>query len=240
MRPTPRQPAISLYAVEKAARVLRPFVRIYFPYHGLSEADFLQFFPPLVCVEASVYQIDDAYEKNIGKGAFDPAPMDMLFDYIERKDLLDAEIKKELDNAVGYYRLEHAMCGGEPFTHQDVIQASRYRCYDFRVLHRLMFRMREQPYDEGALEVFRVGEILGELEDDLRSYPEDVERNVFNTYHMLVRLHGVEARAVLRQYVDDLNAELAAQRPHYPELVGLWEAYRKSSPVPEVPEPILT
>ena len=62
---------------------------------------------------------------------------------------------------------------------------------------------------------------------------------MFNSYHMLVRQHGAEARAVLRQCIDELNAELAGQRPHYPELVGPWEAYRKSSPVPDVPEPIL-
>ncbi len=239
MQPLPKEPAVSYHALEKAARVLRPFVRIYFPFHGLSDADFMHYFPLLVTVESSVYQIDEGYEKNITADEFDPRPMDMLVDYLDRKDLLDAAITEELENALHYYRLEHAMCGGKAFSHEDVLLASRFRCYDIRVLHRLLYRVREQPYNEEILEVFRIGEVLGELEDDIRSYKEDSSRNVFNTYSMLVRLHGAEGKAQFQGFLDDLDAQLQAQRVNFPKLVALWETYRAKSPAPDLPEPIL-
>lgn len=238
------QPTISYHAMVKAEKTLQPFVTYYFHLHGLTEADFMKYLAVLTYTEATIYQIDEEYELNVGKEGFKSRHEQILFEILERKGLLDDKIRQEFANGIIYYGLEHKMCSGRPFVYEEIVKANMFKCYDFNILHRLLFKLLGKPYDENMLSGIWIDEMLVDVEDDIRQYQDDMRRNVYNTYRMLVKLYGKEGKKKLEEYVANLMKQIGdkvAQAP--PEMAaklqGLWDGYRSASPVPPIPEPIL-
>lgn len=245
MQPVLLQPTISYRAVDKAAITLEPFVQFYFPFHGLCTEDFFKFSAILIYTEATIYQIDEEYEENIETENFTSRHMQILFEILDLKGLLDDKIREEFANGVKYYHLERRLCNTFDYAYEDIVQANKYKCYDFRVLHRLLCRLTGKSYEENLLDAIWYGEMLVDVEDDIRQYEDDVRKNVYNTYRMLVKLYGPEGKQRLEEYIEYLNGKIQegmAQAPEeYQALLGqIWDGYRASAPVPEIPEPILT
>lgn len=238
------QPTISYHAMEKAALTLQSFIEFYFPFHGLTDVDFLRHLALLTYTEATIYQIDEEYEANVGKEEFKSQHTQILFEILEKKGLLDEMIKREFANGMKYYRLEQKMCSGQPFGDEDIAQANRFKCYDFRVLHRLLYKLKNEPYDEELLDAFWIGEMLVDVEDDIRQYEDDAKRNVYNTCRMFVKLYGTQGKARLQEYKDGLMRQIEEKiATAHPEIGAsfqkIWGAYREKFPVPPIPEPIL-
>lgn len=238
-------PTISHRALEKATLTLQPFVRLYFPFYGLSDRDFLNHLCLFVYTEATIYQIDEEYEINIGKSDFFSDHWQILINILKDRLFFDDFLAEELKNGMSYYGLERRLCTSNSFSFEDIVQANRCKCYDFRVLHRLLYKIQNRSYDESILNAFWWGERLVDVEDDIKQYHDDVSRNVYNTYRMIVKLYGEQGREELQQYIDYLDGQFhanIAQLPPEPRhgLLKIWETYRQDSPIPLIPEPTVT
>jgi len=237
------QPTVSFHAVTKCGGLLAPFYYFYFPIHQLDVADFFRFFPILVYTESAIYQMDE--ENEIGLKGESEEHCEILCDILRKQGLFDEKIEEEFSRGMEYYEMESAMRSGMSFTDEDVVRASRSKCFDVRVLHRLLFRMLEKPYDEDLLETLWVLEALADAEDDIRQYKIDVERNVFNAYHLFVKLYGKDGKKRIREHTTSLEQEYLTTIAEYPsetqqQYAKLWEGYRAIVPRPEIPEPILS
>src|SRR5262245_27160162 len=240
-------PIVSYRALEKAADVLQDLVFYYFPLYQLSGADFLRFMPLLAFAEGTIYQIDEDYEAQIDDPHFVSQHLMRLRQVLAHLNLYDDVLETEIQGGMTYWRLEQQLCSGAPFTEADIVRANSYRCGDYRFLHRLMFKLMARPYDEEVLSLCALLEQMGEIEEDLLQYQEDIQRNAFNTYRMFVRLYGAAAPQHVQRYLDTLEQEaeqrfqqLAATRP---ELATVWQelqdAYYTDHPTPPIPPPII-
>ena len=136
------------------------------------------------------------------------------------------------------------MCSGKNFQDEDVILANRLKCYDFRILHRLLFQLMQKDYDEELMELFWTAETLIDVEDDIRQYKEDVEKNVYNTYRMFVKLHKEAGKERLLDHLHSIDKKfreqlVQASQEYQVFFAELEKDYRKEAPAPEIPEPIL-
>src|SRR5215831_19037010 len=240
-------PTVSYAALAKAVHILQDLVLYYFPLYGLSEADFLRFMPVLTFAEATAYQMDEEHEVHIGEPHFVSPYLPVLRQVLTQLNLYDEALETELQGGLTYWRLEQQLCSGRPFTEADIVRANRLRCGDYRFLHRLLHRLIPKPYDEELLDLWWLIEQMGEVEEDLLQYHADLQRNVYNTYRMFVRLYGEAAPQHLQRYRDALEAEaqqrlvrLSETRPDLAATVEhLYATGRALYPVPPIPPPIL-
>jgi hypothetical protein len=233
-------PTISSHALEKASLTIEPFVKLYFPFHGMSLEDFFPHLALFVYTEATIYQIDEEYEKNIHNNNFVCSHLPILVDFFKQKKLWDTVIEKEIENGIRYYELERSMCRGEKFTEQDIWCANQYKCYDFRVLHRLLYKIQKKNCDEKVLQAFWWGERLVDIEDDIKQYSEDAQSNVYNSYSMMVKLYSHQAKEKMQAYWEFLYQQFQQHTKNLDpvpckNLEILWSNYRASSPIPMIP-----
>ena len=239
-------PTISFRALTKSVRILTDIVSYYFPLHGLTPADIPRFAAVLTFAESSLYQVDEEYERHLDEPHFVPESLAVLRNVLTHLDLYDAALETELQGGLTYWRLEQRLASGQPFTEADIVQANRLRCGDYRILHRLLHRLLSKPYDEELLDLCWLVEQMGEVEEDLLQYHADLQRGVYNTYRMFVRLHGEAAPQQLQRYRDDLENEaqqrlvrLGQTRPDLAATVEhLYATGRALYPVPPIPAPI--
>jgi hypothetical protein len=239
-------PAVSYHALKKAMRVIQEMVLYYFPLHDLDPKDFFRVMPTLIFTEALIYQDDEEYEAGMEDPLAASPRLELLKRILGQAGIYDEALAAELQRGIDYWRLERAICSGASFTETDISAATRFKCCDYRFLHRLLFRLLDKPYDEELLDLSWLVEQTGEIEDDLAQYAEDVENDVYNTYRMFVRLYGTDAPRRLRAHLDTLNedaerrvVQLAATRP---ALAERWEdvqnRYYQANPAPAIPEAI--
>lgn len=238
------KPTVSPHAIAKTASTLQGLVEVYFPMYGLKPAEFFTYFPVLVYTEALIYQIDEENESNIYTENFMSSHWEELFDFLEYKELLDKEIKEECAKGLRYYELERKMCSGKTFTFEELVEAHTGKAFDYRVLHRLLYKLRKQPYDETMLKAFALGEMMADVEEDIGQYEEETARNVFNVYRMFAKLYREEAPKKIKEYLDNLTKQVyqtVAQAPRKYRLkfkLAL-KLYRALIPAPKIPQPIL-
>jgi hypothetical protein len=240
-------PTISYWALTKAVRVLTDIVSYYFPLHGLSHADLPRFAPVFTFAESTLYQIDEEYETHIDDPHFTSRYMVVLRNVLTQLHLYDEALDAELQGGLTYWRLEQQLCSGKPFTEADIVQANRFRCCDYRFLHRLLHRLLSKPYNEELFDLCWLIEQMGEVEEDLLQYQDDLRRNVYNTYRLFVRLYGQAAPQHLQRYRNALEDEtqqrlvrLSETQPALAATVEhLYTTGRTLYPVPDIPVPIL-
>lgn len=238
-------PTVSFHAIDKTYSTLKGLIDVYFPFYGLKEKDFFPLFPILVYAEATIYQIDEENEANIYQQDFVSPHWQHLETILREKNLLDSQIEQEFKNALTYYALERKMCSGKPFTLEELKLAHRHKAYDYRVLHRLLYRLRNKPYDEAVIMAFTMGEMMADVEEDLRQYEDEVKKNSFNVYRMFVKLYKQDAPQKIKEYLDELTVKVYAainqaswlQRSKFKLSLKL---YRAICPLPKIPQPILT
>lgn len=250
-------PTISYWSLQKSLRNLQDLTRFYFPLQGLSETDLPLFMPLLIFVEATIYQIDEEYENHIHTPQFISKHTSILQKVLSQLNLFDENIENELKEGLTYYKLEQNFCSGEMITETDIERASLYKCFDFGILQRLLFKLTERPYDEKFLHLCRLSDKICKIWADLQDYQKDINRNVINTYRMFVRLYNAEAPQRLHRYMEDLNSQLQERlkllEQTQPELakkfielwkadlklMKMWNSETEKFAVPEIPEPII-
>ncbi|MEG3861180.1 hypothetical protein [Microcoleus sp. herbarium12] len=251
-------PTTSYWSLQKSITNLQGLIRFYFPLVGLSEVDFPQVMPLLIFTEATIYQLDEEYERHVDDSEFISEHVLTLRNVLIKLNLFDEKIETELfTNGLTYYRLEQQFCSGVILTQQDIDKASLFKCFDFGILQRILFKLTDKPYDEEFLQTCRLSDQICKISCDLRDYKEDISRNVINTYRIFVRLYGAEAPQRLHRYIEDLNSKLQERlkflEQTQPELakkfielwnadlklMEMWNAETEEFAVPEIPDPIL-
>ncbi|MGB7709600.1 MAG: hypothetical protein WBL95_08675 [Microcoleus sp.] len=250
-------PTMSYWSLQKSITNLQGLTQFYFPLQDLSESDFPRLMPLLVFVEATIYQIDEEYENHIDDPQFISKHTSVLRNVLTQLNLFDEKIENELQEGLVYYNLEQKFCSGGVITQQDIDLASLFKCFDFGVLQRLLFKCTKQSYDEDFLNTCRLSDQICKIWMDLQDYEKDISRNVINTYRMFVRLYKAEAPQRLHCYMEDLNSNLQARlkvlEQTKPEtfkkfielwkvdlrLMEMWNIETEEFILPEIPTPIL-
>ncbi len=247
VNPCELRPEISYKALMRALVIVEEIITYYFPLHGLGVEEALRWLPELIYAEAMLYQIDEEYERHTDDPHFVSPHLDRLREVLAGRGLFDEALEAELQGGIELWRLEQRMCSGGAFGEAEVEAAMHYRCGDYRFLHRLLFRLQEQPYDEALIALCSGVEERGEIEDDLRSYAKDVAGNVYNSYRMLVMLHAEGAPARLQSHLARIDARIRRQslammitRPRLVRIgVALQREYANKVAPPEIPTPII-
>lgn len=242
MRTIDIEPNISFHATKKAFFAMGFVYKFYFKLHGLTEEDLFKFFPTLIFVEGVIYQADE--ENEMGKKAEFRRRWDFVSKFLKEHNLLDDKLKEELEAGRAYYELERKMLSGRTFTEEEIIATVRQKCYDFRVLHRLIYKLMGKPYDDLLFEVFKEIEVLMELEGDINDYAKDIANNAFNTYRMYVRLYGKDGKKRIEEFWERQMQAVRAKIAKLPaEMQTVFDTlekeYRKIAPIPPIPEPII-
>ncbi|TAN70921.1 MAG: hypothetical protein EPN17_03265 [Methylobacter sp.] len=240
-------PVMSFHSLKKAMRIIQEMLLYYFPLHELGIEDFFRLMPLLIFAEATAYQTDEEYEIQLTSPLLTSTRLDILKRILSQASVYDEQLETELQRGIQYWQMERALLSNVTFTEADIIESTRLKCCDYRYLHRLLFRLLNKPYDEELLELSWLVEQIGEIEDDLLQYEDDLKRNVYNTYDLFVRLYAENAPQRLQAYLDKLNKELQQQEARLaitrPQLVTRWlevqQAYAEANPSPAIPEPII-
>ncbi|MDZ8138073.1 MAG: hypothetical protein RM049_22665 [Nostoc sp. DedQUE04] len=236
-------PTLSYKAIKKAIQLLQPWVNHLLKLYGVSEADIADIMPLLLFVEATIYQIDEDNEihEDINKN------ISVLRNVLTQLNLFDDALETRLQQGLTYYDLETQFCSGKIPTQENIDFVCIGKPFDFGILHRLFFKLTSHP-DEEMLGIYPITDQIGEIISDLKSYKEDIERNVMNIYRMFVRLYGSEAPQQLQQYLEKLNSQLQYQlkflKQTRPDMAGKFIIYWNNifpgdCPIPEIPAPIL-
>lgn len=245
--PIELKPSFSYKALTKALVIVEEIITYYFPLHGLTENDTFSYLTELIYAEAILYQLDEEFEEQTHNPNFVSKHTEALRTVLEARGLYDAALEQELQCGFNLWKLEQQMCSGGAFSEADIAKAMHYKCGDYRFLHRLLFLLTGKPYNEPLIALCSLIEERGEIEDDLRHYHSDIERNVYNSYRMLVRLYGEAAPARLQQYLDKLETKIEQQAEQLAKTNPKWislgeamqEAYYQEYPAPAIPEPVI-
>ncbi len=227
-------PIISHQAFEKAGRAIRDFFKYYVhEIHGISFDEILEQFPTYYFVHALVYEMDYEHEINSSTRPENLprliAMRDYLLEFFSKHRLLDGPLEDELNKTLEFCELEAKLCSGEVLTEAEILRAIQIKSMDYRILHRLFFKLQSKPYDEDLFGILQPLEMLIEVEYDLAEYEEDVSQNIYNTYRAFERLYAEEAPQKMKQYLAALEEEVCAPLPE--ELLELTEKYNLSGEI---------
>ncbi|CAA7401657.1 unnamed protein product [Spirodela intermedia] len=225
-------PLIGLHAMQRANSTLEDFCRSYFMFHGMEAEDphsIFRFLPVLSFTESYIYQLDIINEKSLclsvdeenrsGKSIgnqtnipseFKFISFDPLIFFLEQHGLLTERIKRELELGLEYWSLERKLCqrltSKTKILLEDVMKAMRLKSFDYRVLHLLLYQLRDEQVNELHMEFLSVSEFLVEISDDLYDYEDDVIENSFNILRMFAKLYGPQmAPSMLAKCISELE-----------------------------------
>lgn len=246
---TPRGhvPHLDYRNFKKSSSAVRNFVRIYFPLHGLDAGTFLESFAILQFVESALYEMDDASEAAIAAGGRVPPRfgkrLRALWQVLMENELADASLNALLAEGARFWRLEWRLMCHQPMSWNDIVRAAELRCFDFRILHRIVFRIQKRKYDEDLVSAMWPLEVIGDLEEDLRQYSSDLREDSFNTYRAIAALDREAApdrmAELLRSYGREFRRRLRKLPQHRRQSVlAGWRTYRAERPRPEIPIPL--
>ena len=198
-----QRPIISYQAMQKAARITQYVYQFYFPLHGIPLADIASYYPTLTTIESIIYQADFVMEKYQDLGG----ELSLCQDYsrqirelknsliclLHELDLYDPVIEDRLLKGEEFIKLENEIMLKAAISHSDIINVAESRSSDVRLLHHILFRMLKKQYDERLISLVWPAEVIADIEDDFKSYADDVSENHYNTYHMFVLLYQEDA-----------------------------------------------
>jgi len=233
---------VSFRALDKSGRVLKAFTYMYLPFHNLGKEFLFEHYGIFSYVSAALYEADEINELVHGSGV---RTLRRLRDFLHHQGLLDREAHRFIQEGFQYLEFERAVRRGDPYTLGDLLQIVSYRSVDFRLMHRILYRIIGKRFDEAVFSLFAAFETLFEIEDDLGSYAIDVGANTFNTYDLLARLLGKKTQGFLREWLHRLNDDIqrycscidksAAER-----FRNILKWYRTQVPPLQIPQPIIT
>jgi hypothetical protein len=189
-------PIVSFSSLDRAGRALYAFSKVHFAYHNLPRGLF-QHFGLWVTLESLVYSADTLNEEGGFSGAC--AGLHSIRDFLDSLDLFDHSLAAELEGARTYFSLEKNYMSGSASL-ADIRRAATLRSFDFRLLHRVLWRLKKWPEDEVTFQCFATLEEVMEYDDDAASIEKDGESGTFNVIRALTA-HGPRA---LVDYCEDL------------------------------------
>ncbi len=180
-------PVVSYPSLNRAGRALKAFSLLYLPFYGLSWDAFFSRFGLWAIIEAMFYEAD---ELNEGKRTLRKPEAVLLAveRFLRGQGLFDAKCRAELANAEKYFSFERSFRRRAPYTGAEVLKAAALRSFDFRLLHRLLWKTMGRCYDERVFLAFHAFEELMELDDDLPSLEKDTRERTFNVCAALLSL----------------------------------------------------
>ncbi len=194
-----RQRSTDGFLLQRGSRrpSLYAFSKIHFSYHNLPRGLF-QHFGLWVTLESLVYSADTLNEEGGFVGAC--AGLDSIHDFLDSLGLFDDRLAAELDGARTYFSLEKKYMSGSASL-ADIRRAATLRSFDFRLLHRVLWRLKKWPEDEVTFQCFETLEEIMEYDDDAASIEKDGESGTFN----VVRALAARGPRALAEYCEDLR-----------------------------------
>lgn len=115
---------VSFDALSRARTTMADFTQFYLPLHGLKDRDFFRWLPILIFVEACIYQLDEDNEQlcrepdkmvRMGNESGERCSMSSatergLYGVLRSRDLLSAEVERELAAGREYWTMERKLC----------------------------------------------------------------------------------------------------------------------------------
>lgn len=246
-------PLFSYEALQKSSLIVNDYVYdLYFPIHGLSSRDIFTYCPTLLAIESMVYQVDLVAEnaKNVNvvqakNEDFKTLTMQKysFMKLLKKIGFDDLLIKKELANGEEYVKLENKVTSGGVIQHSEVMRIAELRPSDVRLLHCILFHLLKKPYDENLLSLLWPVEVIADIENDFKHYPDDVAKERYNTYHSFVKLYKEKApnyiKAELEHYENLFKEKLATFPTNMQQnLMALYSQFRQKNSF-SIPKPIL-
>ncbi|WYL96755.1 MAG: hypothetical protein HEQ35_25785 [Gloeotrichia echinulata IR180] len=252
MLATNQTPLISYEAMQKASRIIKYVYQFYFPLHCLSPDDICTYYPVLTCIEATIYQADLVMEEGqISKILHSPNDNKSslkllkysLINLLKELDYYDLLIEEELAKGEEFIQLENKIMLNGIIKHSDVMRIAELRSSDVRLLHLILFRMLGKTYDKNLLSLIWPVEVIADIEDDFKSYIDDVAQNSYNTYRIFVALYKEKApqyiKAELEHYENIFQEKLATFPDEEKQrLMVIYSQFRRSH-FSAIPKPIL-
>jgi len=223
---------------------------LYYPIHRVSWRDKLQCSPVLLFIEYLVYRADAVAEagRDIDLDIVRNREYVALAAYkarfirvLQRLALYDRCAAREIEMGEQYLRLENRVTSNGTADHGEVMRLAELRPSDVRLLHCLLFGLLERPCDEALLALLWPVEVIADIGNDFRHYAADVAHGRYNTYAMLVKLHGGDAPDVVRseigryerEFLDRLADFPLARRPELLRLCArLYRRHTETIPAP--------
>lgn len=249
---------VTYQAARRAGGIVKDYVLdCYYPIHQVSWRDKLRCSPVLWFIEYLVYRADEVAEagKDIDLDIARNREYTTLVAYkarfirvLQRLGLYDRCAEREIEMGEQYLRLENRVTSGRSHRsrrsadHDEVMRIAELRPSDVRLLHCLLFGLLGQPCDEALLSLLWPVEVIADIGNDFSHYTDDVSHGRYNTYDMLVNLHGREAPEVVRSeirryerlFLDRLEHVPSDRRPALLRICS--RLYRRHTAT--IPEPV--
>jgi len=215
---------ISYLSLKRSSGALYVFLKVHLRYHDIPK-DFFNHFGIWTTVEALVYSADTTNE---AEGGFEEAcrGLEPIGQFLESLGFLDDQTAAELDRARSYFALERRFMQGKASV-EDIRRTAVLRSFDFRLLHRLIFRLKGWPYDEPVFAGLAKLEEAIEYDDDSTSIARDREAGTFNVLSALCA-HGNQELA--RYGADLVEGAQAAIDILGPRFVAVLQTYHALVP----------
>jgi hypothetical protein len=235
-----RRHCVSARAVAKSATVLYHLRHLYLPFYGRDDRFLVRHYGVFGWLAAFIYDADEQVEEG------DAVPealarLDELAAYLAPSVPLDPPVRALFEDARRYYRFEReATRQGGAYSLDDLVEMTRIRSFDFRLLHRALAHLAGGPCREELFAWFEPFEMMIEVEDDLCSLEEDFRRATFNVACLAERRAPGEGLAFVDRLRQDLAAELgrraeALTDPDRRQAAAALAFYREVSVRPDVP-----
>jgi hypothetical protein len=204
-------------------------MKTYSIYHRREPTDFLEYMDALIYVESLVYVVDKSLEDPTKKSILangisitdeefeefiknSKAFASMVY-FLKDNNFYDDKIKNDIKNLLHYWKMEKFLCdesnwkiGGQ--ISEDLLQkAMLFRSGDYRILNRMVHKIRNEEYHEPHFKFLECHELFVEILDDLLDYKEDALKKTFNIYIMYEKLFGTKARFMLMKYISNKEKE---------------------------------
>ncbi len=238
-------------AARRASGIVKDYVfDLYYPVHRVSWREKLQCSPVLLFIEYLVYRADAVAEagKDVDLDIARNREYVALAAYkarfiqvLKKLALYDRCAAREIEMGEAYLRLENRVTSSKRADHGEVMRLAELRPSDVRLLHCLLFGLLDRACDEALLALLWPVEVIADIGNDFRHYAADVAHGRYNTYAMLVKLHGGHAPDVVRaeigryerQFLDRLVGFPLERRPELLRLCArLYRRHTAAVPAP--------
>jgi hypothetical protein len=210
--------SVSLQSVRKSGRVLYALSQFYLPFYNCDLRTLLfDHYDVFGCVSAAIYEIDEIIEAGTSpEEAF--RKLDQLLKYLGSKIECDQYILDRFEDARRYYQFEANLLRGRAvFSLADLTALTEIRSFDFRLMHRALIQLISLQYDQQVFSWFRWFEILMEVEDDLLSAQDDMDRGTYNVFCLTKRNSPEAASSFVEDYRCQIEQNLISCATMFPE-----------------------
>lgn len=230
-------PVISAKAIEKSGRVLKAIALLYFPFHGLKPSELFEFYGPLAFVSSAIYQSDELNERN---NAATISSLKAVKEYLAHQGFLDEWTKRYLQDGENYLSYERHFRTIPPRNLEEIFTVTRWRSFDFRILHCLLHRFIGKPYTPLVFGAYEAFEMLMEINDDIGSYEDDLSAGTFNFLCALSLLSPADIKETAEAFRRNVTRQIGESRKLLPtaeseKFAEILNVYSSIVPEPVIP-----